>query len=393
MTKPLKIFYVTNARIPTEKAHGLATVKMCEAFAKKGAEVTLFVPWRINPVSEDPYEYYAAERVFKIKTLPSIDMLWLGFGKQFFFAVQVLSFSLAAAFWLLARYGLRGAPKDTVIFSHDYIPLYFASFASTRIFYDIHDYPQKNSVYERVLKKSIGLSVQTKRKIDAVYNDFGVPREKIVYWPNGVDVKRFDIPLSQGEARKKLNLPQDKKIVLYTGQLFPGRGVHTLVEAAQFLPKDVLVYIVGGSKGEIEKFQIPNSKFQIRFVGQRPWTEMPLWLKAADVLVAPHSARAHAVGRAEVSLYYISPMKLFEYMASGRPIVASDIPSIREIVDESMVFFAEPDNPESFASVIQTVLSSPEDAKRRSENARREVQNYTWEDRAEKILLRMREVF
>ncbi|MEK9147905.1 MAG: glycosyltransferase family 4 protein, partial [Patescibacteria group bacterium] len=128
------------------------------------------------------------------------------------------------------------------------------------------------------------------------------------------------------------------------------------------------------------KFKIQNSKFKIRFVGHRPWAEIPLWLKAADVLVLPNT------GRMRVSQYYTSPMKLFEYMASGRPIVASDIPSIREIVDETMVFFATADDPESFAQVIQQTLNRPGEARSRVEKSLAEVKKYTWDNRATRLL-------
>lgn len=390
MPTKLKIFYVTNARIPTEKAHGLAAVKLCEAFAKQGTEVTLFVPFRLNTISEDPYRYYAAERIFKITPLPSIDLLWLGFGQRFFFTVQLASFSLVAAFWMLMRYGLWGKLKDTVIFSHDNVPLFFASLFGFKIFYDIHNYPLPTVFHTQVLRKSIGLAVQTKRKASLLKEDFGVAEEKVVYWPIGTDVARFDIAVSEKEARERLNLPEHKKIVVYTGQLFPGRGGETLCEAGKFLSTDVVVYMVGGGEEEINKLKNDNMKLVVEnrlvFVGQRPWVEMPVWLKAADVVVTPHSGRTHNLGPGTVSLYHISPMKLFEYMASGRPIVASDLPAIREVVDETMATFFIPDDPHSLARAIETVLANPRVCEKKAENALAEVKKYTWEERARRII-------
>ena len=383
----MRIFYITNARLPTEKAHGLATVKLSAAFVEEGAAVTIFAPWRLNPLREDPYAYYGVARNFRICYLPSLDFLWLPFGKQFFFLVGLLSFSFVAALWLLLRYGMRGGLRDTIIFSHDHVPLFFASFFAPRIFYDAHHYPEHTPLYTRVLRKAVGIGVQTKWKVAALERDFGVPASKIVYWPNGTDIERFDISLSQREARERLGLAQDGKIALYTGQLFPWKGVKTLIEAAGALSKSAVVYIVGGANSEIAELKTKNLKLitegRLAFSGQRPWAEVPLWLKAADVLVLPNT------GRMKVSRHYTSPMKLFEYMASGRPIVASDIPSIREIVDETMVFFATPDDPRSFADAIQAALSHTDEARRRAERARRQVQQYTWKARARKILNKM----
>src|SRR3989344_6045254 len=88
----MNIFYITNARIPTEKPYGIAMIKLCEAFARAGAVVTLFVPWRLNTLREDPSQYYGVTRNFRIVRLPSVDFLWLGFGKRFFFFLQIFSF-------------------------------------------------------------------------------------------------------------------------------------------------------------------------------------------------------------------------------------------------------------------------------------------------------------
>lgn len=381
------IIYLTNARIPTEKAHGLAAMKLCEAFAALGAEVIMVVPWRVNPLRADPYRYYCVNKNFELRTLPSVDFMWLGWGQRFFFLLQAFSFSLTAAFWLFYRYGLSRELNKHIIFSHDHLLLFFASFFAPNIFYDIHDFPQNTIFYRRVLRKAAGLAVQTKWKVTKLSGNFGVPREKIVYWPNGVDLKHFDLPLAKAEARKKLNLPLDKKIALYTGQLFGWKGVETLVKAAGLLPGDTAVYIVGGAEKDIWRLKAQSPKLQnpnLVFIGQRPWPEMPIWLKSADVLVLPNTAKE------KISLYYTSPMKLFEYMAAGRPIVASDIPSIREVVDETMVFFAKADDAGSFAETIQKVLADNHGAGGHANRALEEVRKYTWAARAKRILLRMK---
>ncbi len=383
-----RIFYVTNTRLPTEKAHGIAAMKLAEAFAEQGIEVVLIHPWRINSIRQDPYDYYGVRRNFFIHTLPSLDFLWLGFGARIFFPIQLISFSIVAAFYLWVRYRIWGTFHDTVVFSHDHIPLFFVSFVAPHIFYDIHDYPLKNIFFKRVLRRAVGCSVQTKWKQHKLVGDFGVPEEHIAYWPNGTDVNRFDISMSREEARRSLALPQDQKIVLYTGSLQHWKGVDTLIAAARFLPDDTFVYIVGGDSQSIKDFKTKNSKLAthtLTFVGQRPWREIPMWLKAADVLVIPNT------GRDEISLHYTSPMKLFEYMASGRPIVASDIPSIREVVDESMVFFARADDPHSLAETIKRALVVSEDANGRIDRSRREVERFTWRARAEKLLIMMEE--
>ena len=413
ITKP-KIVYVTNARLPTEKAHGLATVKIAEAFADLGYDVDLIAPRRrgetkpevlqehsqrdgarqaifqqentrvpAKPAGKatpgDIFDFYQIRRNFKIKKLPTIDLF--GFlPEKLAFLIQLFSFSKFATIYSIFKYN-----RATIFFSHDHAPLWFLSLFGRKIFYDIHHFPDGSFLYRRVLKKSFGLAVQTKWKIKALEDQFGVPPKKVIYWPNGTDVKKFEIADSREEARKKLNLPQDKKIALYTGQLFDWKGVETLIEAAEFLSKDTLVYIVGG--GDLAKAQADmrvHAKFgaetNTRFIGQRPHEEIPLWLRAADVLVLPNT------GKQKVSLYYTSPMKMFEYMASGTPIVASDIPSIAEILNDKNAFLAGADDPKDFAEKINSIFSdSRELANRRAIEAKKDVQKYTWAERARKI--------
>ncbi|RJQ36822.1 glycosyltransferase [Candidatus Parcubacteria bacterium] len=380
MKFPSEIVYVTNARLPTEKAHGLATVKLASAFAAAGIPTTVVVPWRWNPIKDDPYAFYGVPKNFRIVRVPSFDLLWLGFGQRIWFPVQLFSFSLVAAVWLALRvHRLR----DAVVFSHDHIPLFFASFVAPYIAYDIHSYPVKSFWYARVLRRARCIVTQTRAKVAMLQRDFSISAERIVSWPNGTDVGQFQSTLAADEARAELGLPQDKKIVCYTGQLFRWKGVETLLRASRLLPADYLICIVGGDEaaiGAVRQWAGGDPFDRVRFFGQRPWSEMPIWLRAADVLVLPNTAKD------EESRLHTSPMKLFEYMASGRPIVASDLPSIREIVDKTTVALAEPDNAAALADAIRAGIEHPQEAAHRAARAQQAVQRYTWAARAERIL-------
>ena len=104
-----------------------------------------------------------------------------------------------------------------------------------------------------------------------------------------------------------------------------------------------------------------------------------MYLRAADVLVLPNSAKK------EVSKTYTSPMKLFEYMASSVPIVASDLQSLREVLDDSTCYFFISDNSESLATVITKALKDLQ-APAKAARPHEKVQRYTWGNRAESIL-------
>jgi len=376
-----KIIYVTTTRFPTEKAHGLSTVKICEAFADLGFSVDVIAPRLWKRAGGDTFEYYDVKRNFKISKVFCLDFIPLKIMEKFSFVLQSVSFSLVTIFYLFFKYGKNF--KQGVFFSHDYIPLYFMSFLPVSIFYDVHHFPGQNFMYRRVMKKSFGFAVQTKWKIKELGDKFGIPPEKIVYWPNGTDVGKFKIAETTEEVRKTLGLPLDKKIAMYTGQLFDWKGVDSFIKAVRYLGNDVLIYIIGGSLEDVancKKEIVEANDSKIVFVPFIVHSKIPLWLKSADVLVLPNT------GKQKVSLYYTSPMKLFEYMASGRPIISSSVPSIMEILNESNAVLVEPDNPEAFGLGINKIFSNPVLASDISHQSLDDVQKYTWRSRAEKII-------
>lgn len=339
----MKLLYIVNARIPTEKAHGIAVMKMCEAFAKQGLEVELVVPRRFNEIKEDPFTYYGVEKNFSIKKLFVIDLMhWLG---KVGFLIEALVFA-EMAFW----YGLFS--KADIIYGRDELSLSHLSLFKKNVVWEAHT--AKSRWLVGGLLKRCKVLVVISRGLMNYYTSLGAPEEKLLVAPSGVDVSKFEIKNSKSELRERLGLPQDKKIVMYVGHTYTWKGVDTLKEASKLLPEDVQVVFVSGKKH----------------------SEIPAYLKAADLLVLPNS------GKEDVSRLHTSPMKLFEYMASGTPMVVSDLPSMREVLDDSMAYFFKPDDSESLKEVIIRALDSNGLGKDNAEK----VKEYSWSKRSEKII-------
>ncbi len=369
----MKIKYITNVRIPTTRAHGYAIMKMCEEFGKAGVETKLYIPKRGNTQNKkDPFDYYKIERTFELNRVSSFDLLGTTpkFGK-FFYWLDTLSFLIAAKLKVKLD-------KGDVLYTRDYMTILFFSSHKINVL-ELHDISSSNFLFKSVLKKvKVFFVLNNNLKADLV--SLGVAKEKIFISPSGVDLKDFNIALSKQDLRNKLDLPQDKKIVLYTGQFYEWKGVGTLAEAAKIMPDTTFVF-VGGAEPELSSFirkcknvtNIIVKSFQER-------SEIAKFLSASDVLVIPNS------GNSRISSHYTSPLKLFEYMASKRPIIASDLPSIREVLSEEECVFASPDNPKSFTDAINKILVNPALAEKISLNSYNKVLKYSWHERAHKII-------
>ena len=371
----MKIAYIQNVRIPTERAHGIQIMKMCEALARLGHDVELIVPRRSNLLKENPFDYYGIRKTFKIRKLPCLDLIPLNKYGHLGLWVESISF----LFFVLLD---RPFKKADIVYTRDkfLLPL---SFFSKNFIYEAHPFPRNYLLYSLFLKRLKGMVVIT-QKLKELFIKRGIPQNRILVAADGVDSEKFDIKEAKEECRRKLNLPQDKKTVLYTGHLYQWKGATVLLEAAREM-QNVLFVFVGGAREDVASFKQKTQGFNnVAIIGHRPYGEIPYWLKSADVLVLPNS------GKEEISQYWTSPMKMFEYMAARRPIIASDLPSIREILSAENAVLVEPDNPEALARGIKEALQNHQLSDKISARAFQDVQQYTWQKRVEKILKSLR---
>lgn len=378
MRKPT-IIYLTHWRFPSEKTMTPLIMKTCAGFVAEGYDAELWVPWRHNPEWEgqDPFVVHGIAHAFRIRRIPALDLMrYLG---SFGFLLMLLSFNVAAFFLLMRRNRRR-----VRLYAHDVRDVLLPCLLGFPTFVEIHDFYESAQkwVNRTVFKRAAGLIVTNTLKIKHIGEAYGVPPEAMLHQQNAVDYGFFAIPLSRAEARKELGLPGGERIALYTGHLFSWKGVDTLARSAAFLPEHVRVYFVGGTpedRSALEELVRKENLPRIAFVPHQAHDRMPLYMRAADVLVLPNTAREAA------SKYETSPVKLFEYLSSGTPVVASDLPSIRDIVSDKEVRFFAPDDPESLAAAIADTLADSAGAARRIEAGQAFGKASSWEARGAAI--------
>ncbi len=360
------ILYVANIRLPTEKAHGLHIMKSCEALQSAAQHIQLVVPVRYTPITSYPDDYYRIRTPFPITYLSVPDTVR---SKFFGFHIHSVLFTLATI-----RYARRYAP--CTVYGRDAVVLLgILLFTRHQVVWESHD--GSFGFFSRLLTRRMKGMVVVSKGLKDFYTGRGVSEERILALPNGVDLSDFAHSQSKQAARQRLSLPHDARIALYIGRLDGWKGTDTLIKAAKLLAPNILVAFIGGEKAQVEERRREHP--DLLFLGERPYGELADNQAAADVLVLPNTAKDR------ISVHFTSPLKLLTYMASDRPIVASDLPSIKEIAHDTVAYVA-PDDVEALAQGISLVCEHPDESALRAHRARVLVEDYTWESRTRRIL-------
>lgn len=377
----IKLTYITHyAKIPSREADGICVIKTCSALAENGIQVELIIPREQNTSLEelsggdDLWDFYQVCKNFKLTYLPSKFLYSLGFfGRAIYKILSVIYALLKTPTLIYARH-LEIAflailfGKPTILAHHD-ISLIEGSILLAPIFRML-----KNP------KRKAGVLTVTNNGANRLI-EMGMPKSRILVAPNGVTLENFHILQSRAEIRNSLHLPKGKTIIGFSGNMYLGRGVEELIEAAtQYPAKHFLM--LGGFPDDIKRHKNYASDLNannIEFAGFVPQKLIPKYLMACDILIMPYTTRTS-------THKYMSPMKMFDYLAAGKPIIATDFPVIREILQDKInAVLILPDSATAIAQAIQWVLDHPERAQEIAIQAKVTAGNYTWDKRAAHI--------
>jgi glycosyltransferase involved in cell wall biosynthesis len=372
---PERVFYIGSPEIFSKGASAIHIMKMCQAMGRLGIRTTLLIPAYRTP--GEMFQYYGVESNFRIVSFPYFRNT----------TVRNITHGILASVYA----GKHRKELDLAVTRN----IVFASIATNILgvptVYDAH-HPLVTGA--RVLFNSFKRSERlvrfstNSRGLGEIYLSEGLPLEKLVVAHNGVDLQGYRSLPDKSRARADLGLPTDKKIVCYSGNIYEGRGIEHLIEIAPGM-SGVLFLIVGGLESDVRRCRSlahEKSAENIKFTSYVHHNTVPLYLAASDVLVMPYTSRMTIRG-GTVARDFTSPIKLFEYMASGRPVVATSIPSVSEILRDGVnAILVPPDSPEAIAAGIKRALNDPALAKALSERASSDVRGYTWEARAKKLL-------
>lgn len=378
----MRIIYPVSEGFDPRKARFHQIMQTSHALAKKGCEIDLILGRNEFDLATDVLPYYSLEPNPNLH-LHTVCMLRRE-GKQKIHVSWNGIFHLACL--LKTRKMLREKQIHAFYTRHPNIADFFIKhrrslkmpiiFEAHEIFHlttERKDKIQKMKAQEaRIYSNVDGIVTTTKELKDQLKKTFYISAD-IAVIPNGVNIEFFESSLEEVKTGR----------ILYVGQLYPWKGVDTLLKAMCFVPKGEL-HIVGGDKKQIDNLIFQSGKLSISnrvfFHGQVSPHKVRDFLKSASVVVHPLAKKN--TKDAEFS----SPLKMFEYMAARTPIVASNLPGIREILtDQVSALLVPPDNPEALAKGIKTILEDMALGKRLANNAHKIVQQHSWAKRAERI--------
>jgi glycosyltransferase involved in cell wall biosynthesis len=383
-----RLFCVADVRFPLERANGIQTIETCAALARRGHIVRLLVRPDTAVPARDPFAYYGVAPEPRL----SIDRIRVA-GPA---ALRRIAY-LVGALWRT-----RGVGTDDLVLTRDlgFASLYLRirQLGSATLVYESHGFaptvsgarpvmltgaaapsPAKQARLRRreawVWRRADGYATITKGLADELVGRFG-PRQALAVVADGtrVDATRTWAP-------RALASPA---VVGYSGHLYPWKGVDLLLDALAELP-GVAAVIVGGHPGETDLSRLRDQAGRLGLAGRVTFTgmvrpyEVAARLEGADVLVLPNPATA-------VSERYASPLKLFEYLAMGRPVVASDLPAFREVLrhGENALLF-EAGNASALAGAIRIVIQDRVLAQSIARGAFETARAYSWDARAERL--------
>lgn len=373
--KTQKIFFITGSFLPKRVANVANTVRMAEAMASHNVSINLIA--RVEP------EYSRTKSI------------WTPI--ESFFGVKKNSFNLSCApsnpvaytFYTLIQV-LKNKP--CLIYTRS---LWFASllsFLRFKVFYHAHSeispgFPLAMIKKMLVTQKKIMIFCVSEGMKRLYMDEYGVSENRLRVIRNGVPIDKFNIEENIEKLRSKFSINRSSFVCLYSGSLYPGRGIELIKNVATRLP-DITFVIVGGSNEDIER-ESHLSPENMLYVGSKPYLDVPKYLKASDLLLMPYQRSVGLPDGGSHRSSILGPLKMYEYLASGTAMIASDLSSLREVLCENTAVFADPDNAQDWVNKIEWLQYNPHRRLEIGKEARRVSVNYDIRDRAKEILVEM----
>lgn len=375
MASSQSLIYLSPGNLPSQWAHTVQIAKMSQAFSRKVKDFELVTSTDLSSTGKgmdtEFQHWYGLQYPYKLVRLPVHLRKKYPFPQNY---RSVLYYKLATLYSCLK--------ENSLVYTRTSEIVELLLKLGRPVVWECHEPIDSNSLRAKFFKDPNLIGVVTlSSQLANNYIQLGLNPDRVFITHSAVDLSSFTPVQDKTMARQKLSLPFASKMILYSGHLYDSKGIPTILKLAQMMPEYTFVLLggwvndVNRVKEKIQKEDLSNAYV----MGHRSPVELASYLYAADILILPTS---QSWNLAEVT----SPLKLFEYMAVHKPIVASALPNIMTVLqDGKNALLAAPDNPLSFRGAIVKLFENPHLATTLADRAFQDVQNFTWETRADNV--------
>ncbi len=367
----MRVSYIHAARFPSEEANAVQVMRMCDAMRANGSHVELHVAGDPLVTTSSLHQYFGTHGFPIHRSWPNLSHR----GATHLFAARSLYSSMVN--------------RLEMVYTRNIVVAAIATSLNIPTIAEFHLPPSyMRPVYRRSLnrllrRQSLLCLVLISNKLSEMYfrdlpDRSEALRRCILVAPDGASLQK------RSDARDRI---VDDFTAIFAGRFYRGRGLQQIYQMAVRMP-EIRFKLIGGSEDEfktvVKSATIPNN---VDCIGSIPPADVESYLVQSDVLLAPYQHRVMMSSGTFDSAAFMSPLKIFEYMAAGAPIICSDMPVLREILDDQRnSLLVEADNINAWCNAINSLKSRPQLGKRLSIAAHQDLlQKYTWEKRAEAI--------
>ena len=364
----LRIAYIANVRFPSERAHAAQIAHMCQAFANIDlVDMDLIVNKRTQVTKSETEVWFGQAIEFAIHRIAP---RWFFSKPRIFFYLSEVVFSMNV--FLLSR-----KKHYDVIYGRNEWVVYILSLLlpHKQLVWESHE-AKLNFPARNILQKGIKTVVIS----DGIYEEYiayGIKDDQLHIAYDAIDDLFFEPVESQGAAQKRLQIDSQKKIVMYIGGFASWKGIHVFAQAARYA-NDCQFVAIGGTQKEIA--DMTRLYREVAFLPQTEYRDLRHVQQAADILVVPNT------NESDISSRYTSPLKLFAHMASGIPLVISDVPSLTSVTGRESVTLFVPNDSKSLAQAVDHILQTYGASRQQAIDVRQTAMQYTWNHRARGII-------
>ena len=377
----MKVFYISPSSIPSKSANSVHVLNQVEGFTENGFEVDLFFRRK---------KLFDKDLHLNIRNLYGIEEKKIKFRSIF----SPFSRGLLILIFLRSLPILFSKKEYLIISRNLYASFFYGFILDKKIVYETHTLEKgfKRFLQLKIIKNKRNKTVVITKALKKILEkNFQTNLDNVFILP---DAAKSGLKIIRKDKRKKLSkfieyeiLNKYNFVCGYFGNLYEGRGIEIILEAAKYLPQ-TLFLIYGGNKKELDFFKKANTNKNVIFKGHCSHEDVIRISRLFDALLMPFQNKCSIGIKNSDTSRWMSPMKMFEYMSTGVPFISSDLPVLKEILEDSVNCLMSPPNDiNSWVGNIRKLKEDKALSLEISKNAFEDYQSkYTWKIRARKLI-------